>query len=203
MRLPWASPLLIVVDWSSLSADMCWHWLRASVVVEGRSITLYEEVHPRSHLAAYTVHKRFLERLDCVLPAQQSAPIVLTDAGFRGTWFALVRAQGWDWVGRIRNREYVCSVTADQQAVADKKSSCWIPAKTLYAGANATSEDLGLFDSTRNKPTAVVWCASSACQQEENIVTPAARNNATHNRRRSLLPPVSRGCCRVRQGWRT
>jgi len=34
------SPLLIVVDWSSLSADMKWHWLRASVVVEGRSITL-------------------------------------------------------------------------------------------------------------------------------------------------------------------
>ena len=147
-----ASPLLIVVDWSSLSADMQWHWLRAAVAVEGRSITLYEEVHPRSRLAAYTVHKRFLERLVCVLPAQQSAPIVLTDAGFRGTWFALVRAQGWDWVGRIRNREYVCPVTADQQAVADKKSSRWIPAKTLYAGANATSEDLGWFDSTRNKP---------------------------------------------------
>ena len=51
-----ASPLLIVVDWSSLSADMAWHWLRASVVVEGRSITLYEEVHPRKHLAAYAVH---------------------------------------------------------------------------------------------------------------------------------------------------
>lgn len=28
--------LLIVIDWSSLSADMQWHWLRASIVVEGR-----------------------------------------------------------------------------------------------------------------------------------------------------------------------
>jgi hypothetical protein len=34
--------LLIVVDWSSLTADLKWHWLRASVVVDGRSITLYK-----------------------------------------------------------------------------------------------------------------------------------------------------------------
>lgn len=147
-----ASPLLIVVDWSSLSADLAWHWLRASVVVEGRSITLYEEVHPRKQLTAYAVHRRFLERLACALPAQSSAPIILTDAGFRGTWFALVRAMGWDWIGRVRNREYVCPVTLNQPEAADKKSSLWFPAKTLYDGAHAIGEDLGAFDSTRNKP---------------------------------------------------
>jgi hypothetical protein len=37
---------LIVVDCPSLTADMQWHWLRASIVCDGRSITLYEEVHP-------------------------------------------------------------------------------------------------------------------------------------------------------------
>lgn len=158
------SPLLIVVDWSSLSADMKWHWLRASVVVEGRSITLYEEVHPRAHLAAYAVHQRFLERLTCVLPAQQSAPIILTDAGFRGPWFALVLAQGWQWVGRVRNRDFVCHVQPMKSRAAgdgcversapapDAKSPRWFPAKSLYLGATATSEDLGLFDATRNKP---------------------------------------------------
>lgn len=144
--------LLIVVDWSSLSADMAWHWLRASVVVEGRSITLYEEVHPRKHLAAYTVHRHFLERLACVLPAQRCAPIILTDAGFRGTWFALVKEQGWDWVGRIRNREYVCRVEPGQHAAADKKNPRWFAAKALYLGAHAASEDLGLFDTTRSRP---------------------------------------------------
>lgn len=146
------SPLLIVVDWSSLSADMGWHWLRASVVVEGRSITLYEEVHPRRYLAAYAVHRRFLARLACVLPEQQSAPVILTDAGFRGTWFALIKAQGWNWVGRIRNREFVCRVVVGQHDAADKKSPRWFPAKTLYVGACAASENLGLFDTTRNKP---------------------------------------------------
>ncbi len=145
-----ASPLLIVVDWSSLSADMAWHWLRASVVVEGRSITLYEEVHPRKHLAAYAVHRRFLDRLACILE-QSSIPVILTDAGFRGTWFALVKAQGWDWVGRIRNREYVSHVEIGQRVAANKKSPRWFPAKTLYLGAHATSEDLGLFDTTRRK----------------------------------------------------
>lgn len=150
--LTWTSPLLIVVDWSSLSADMHWHWLRASVVVEGRSITLYEEVHPRRHLAGYAIHRRFLERLACVLPAQRSAPIILTDAGFRGTWFALIKAQGWHWVGRVRNREFVCRVTPGQCEVVGKKSPRWFPAKKLYAGACATSADLGLFDSTRNRP---------------------------------------------------
>ncbi len=164
------SPLLIVVDWSSLSADMKWHWLRASVVVEGRSITLYEEVHPRCHLAAYAVHKRFLERMSCVLPEMRSDPIILTDAGFRGTWFALVKAHHWDWVGRVRNRDFVCHVqpmksravkggcaesveSVESFAPApDAKSPRWFPAKSLYLGATATSEDLGLFDATRNKP---------------------------------------------------
>ena len=31
-------------------------------------------------------------------------PIIVTDAGFRGPWFKAVEAQGWDWVGRIRNK---------------------------------------------------------------------------------------------------
>ena len=43
--------ILLVVDWSELTRDQQWQLLRASVVVDGRSITLYEEVHPQSRLA--------------------------------------------------------------------------------------------------------------------------------------------------------
>ena len=134
--------LLIVVDWSSLSADLQWHWLRASVAVEGRSVTLYEEVHPQRLLANYQVHKKFVKRLAQLLPACGQAPIIMTDAGFRATWFKLVAKQGWHWVGRIRNREFVCP----------KKTGKWAPAKALYAGATATAEDLGLYQSTRSNP---------------------------------------------------
>ena len=39
---------LIVVDGSDLTPDRHWQLLRASVAMEGRSLTLYEEVHPQS-----------------------------------------------------------------------------------------------------------------------------------------------------------
>ena len=35
---------LIVIDWSDLTPDRQWQLLRASVAMEGRSITLYEQV---------------------------------------------------------------------------------------------------------------------------------------------------------------
>ena len=70
----WLSGLpqrLIVVDWSPLTADREWHWLRASIVVDGRSITLFEEVHPQKKLTAETVHQKFIERLAALLPPTQ------------------------------------------------------------------------------------------------------------------------------------
>lgn len=135
--------LLIVVDWSSLSADMKWHWLRASVVVEGRSLTLYEEVHPRRHLASLAVHRRFVERLAQILPATTRPPIVLTDAGFRTTWFQLLARYGWHWIGRIRNRDFVRNAEHD-----------WFPAKALYALAHTRAQDLGPYQSVRSNPIA-------------------------------------------------
>lgn len=38
--------VLVVIDWSDATTDQRWHLLRASVAVDGRSVTLYEEIHP-------------------------------------------------------------------------------------------------------------------------------------------------------------
>lgn len=133
---------LIVVDWSSLTADMQWHWLRASVVCDGRSITLYEEVHPRKHLGSLAVHTRFIKRLAQLLPQGAHPPIVMTDAGFRNPWFRLIAAQGWQWLGRVRNRDFV-----KQPDAAD-----WLPAKHLYGQARAVAADLGAYETVRNHP---------------------------------------------------
>jgi hypothetical protein len=133
--------LLIVVDWSSLTADLKWHWLRASVVVEGRSITLYEEVHARKDLAARAVHQQFIKRLAALLPATDSPPIILTDAGFRTPWFRMVAAQGWYWVGRTRNRDFV-----------RRPGGRWTAAKGLYAQATGKAKDLGQYEAVRNRP---------------------------------------------------
>lgn len=134
--------LLIVVDWSSLSADLRWHWLRASVVVEGRSLTLYEEVHPRTHLANLQVHRRFIDRLALILPPGAQPPVILTDAGFRNPWFRLLAARGWHWIGRIRNRDFV------RQGAQDS----WFPAKQWYGRATAQAQDLGFHETVRNNP---------------------------------------------------
>lgn len=133
--------LLIVVDWSSLTADLKWHWLRASVVVEGRSITLYEEVHARKDLAARAVHQQFIKRLAALLPATDSPPIILTDAGFRTPWFRMVAAQGWYWVSRTRNRDFV-----------RRPGGRWTAAKGLYAQATGKAKDLGQYEAVRNRP---------------------------------------------------
>ncbi len=131
--------LLIVVDWSSLTADLRWHWLRASVVVEGRSLTIYEEVHPRALLANLAVHRRFIERLALILPSGERPPIILTDAGFRNPWFRLLAQRGWHWVGRIRNRDFV-----------RRGDAPWVPAKHWYRQARAQARDLGMFQTTRS-----------------------------------------------------
>lgn len=77
-----------MVDWSDLTRDQRWHLLRASVVVEGRSITLYEEVHPQKLLGNPKVHRCFLQRLAQVAPLGCKA-IVMTDAGFQASWFKM------------------------------------------------------------------------------------------------------------------
>jgi hypothetical protein len=123
--------VLLVVDWSDLSADQRWHWLRASVAVNGRSVTLYEEVHPQRWYGNRGVHRRFLLRVAKMLPAG-CVPIVMTDAGFHSTWFKLVAERGWSYVGRIRGRDMVRQTDAG-----------WIRGTALYEQASAAVLDLG------------------------------------------------------------
>jgi len=138
------SQLLVVVDWSDLSRDQRWQLLRASVVVEGRSVTLYEEVHPQRLLGNANVHRRFLKQLSGMLPPGVRLT-VMTDAGFHAPWFKMVMEQGWEFVGRIRGRNRVR--WGDEEA--------WIPARDLYGRACKKTLDLGLGAYARSNPVAV------------------------------------------------
>jgi hypothetical protein len=117
--------------------------LRASVVVEGRSVTLYEEVHPQRRYGHPEVHRQFLLRIAALLPAG-CVPIVMTDAGFHASWFKLVVAQGWHFVGRVRGRDMVKQ--GDQE---------WMHHKALYGHASKTVLDLGHCQYVRSNPIAV------------------------------------------------
>lgn len=132
--------LLLVIDWSDLTPDQRWHWLRASVAVEGRSVTLYEEVHPQRQLGNPKVHRQFLARVAELLPPG-CEPIVMTDAGFHATWFKAVGARGWAFIGRIRGREMV-----------RYGAGPWIRATTVYGQAQGQARDLGQHTYVRSNP---------------------------------------------------
>ena len=104
-------------------------------------MTIYEEGHPLRSLTNRRVHQAFLAQLARILP-DGIRPIVVTDAGFRGTWFRLVEDLGWDWVGRIRNRTLV------QLAGADT----WTPCKDWYAAATTRHTTLGEMRLVRSHP---------------------------------------------------
>lgn len=132
---------VIIIDWSDLTPDRRWQLLRASIVWEGRSVTMYEQVHLQRNAATMRVHRQFLARLALMLPSG-CVPILLTDAGFRSTWFNLVNRMGWHWIGRIRNRDMVRRVGA----------KTWSGCKNLYASATETPRCLGQFEYVRSNP---------------------------------------------------
>lgn len=136
--------ILLVVDWSDLTPDQRWQWLRASVVVEGRSVTLYEEVHPQRHYGHPQVHRQFLARVAQLLPPG-CTPIVMTDAGFHASWFKLVAARGWSFVGRLRGRDLVRRGSEGE----------WVPIKSLHGQARETALDLGHHSYVRSNPIKV------------------------------------------------
>ena len=96
---------VLVVDWADGHEGRQWLLLRASVAVQGRALTVYEEAHPKHALGSARVEGEFLRSLKSVL-SRGCTPVVVIDAGFRSRWFCQVEANGWRWIGRVRGRVY-------------------------------------------------------------------------------------------------
>lgn len=125
------STLYIIVDWTGCcSQDI--HLLRASIVRDGRSITIYNEMHPVNMLGNATVHHNFLRALKKQIPPDKKV-VVITDAGFVTPWFKAVRKQGWDYLGRIKGNVKI--LLDDHQR--------WMQAKTLHKGAKSHGHYMG------------------------------------------------------------
>ncbi|WIH08710.1 IS4 family transposase [Xanthomonas graminis] len=137
---------VIAVDWCRLKGDGRWHLLRAAVPVGGRTLTLLEQVFPERELASPKAERRFLERLNALLP-EHSRPILITDAGFRAPWCRTVERLGWQWITRLRHRPLVKPVE-----IPDRVDP-WVPCRALYALTQVgKARDLGVFDVVRNGP---------------------------------------------------
>lgn len=131
----------IIVDWSDLLTDISQHVLRAAIVVRGRAIVIYEEVHPTKQYGVASVHRNFMATLRDLLPAQ-CQPVIITDAGFRASWFKMLNQLGFAWIGRIRNRDMVRA----------HGEHAWRGCKQLYPDATGLARDLGDFEYVRSNP---------------------------------------------------
>ena len=92
---------IILIDWSDVREQMRHQTLRASVSFEGRSVILYERVFPFSQYNSPVSHNPFLRELAAILP-ERCCPLIVTDAGYRNTWFREVEKLDWFWLGRVR-----------------------------------------------------------------------------------------------------
>jgi hypothetical protein len=126
--------LIVLVDWSDLDNAQEYFLLRASTPVGGRALTLYEEVHTLRTKEKPKTHRNFLRQLRQLLPPH-CRPILVTDAGFRTPWFKQVQDLGWDWVGRVRNRE--------QYTLQQSEDLTWLSCKSLYSAATRTPKFVG------------------------------------------------------------
>jgi len=122
----------IHVDWTCINAVTNLYVLRASVSMKGRSIVVYEESHPKKNENKQSIHKAFLNQLKRLLPPSV-VPIIVTDAGFRAPWFAYLIELGWDFVGRVRNKNLVLL----------EKSSGWRLSASYYEQATGIPTFLG------------------------------------------------------------
>lgn len=135
--------VVIIIDWSPLCADQGWQLLRAAIPVGGRSMTLYEQVHPQSKLGNRQVQHQFLAQLATMVPSTCDV-IIIGDSGFKTPFYRYIEQHlGWHWIGRIRGKDYMCSTHHNEQ---------WVKSNTLYQKATTRAKKLGRYQWVRSNP---------------------------------------------------
>ncbi len=72
---------IILVDWSDLDPRKQHFLFRASIAVEGRSLTLYEKVYGVDEKEKPAIHKAFMLTLKAMLP-RHASPLLSVMQGF-------------------------------------------------------------------------------------------------------------------------
>lgn len=122
---------VILVDWSDVREQLRYMTLRASIALDGRAVTIYEEVFEYKQYNSPKSHQAFLDKLQSILP-NKTFPIIVSDAGFRNTWFRQIQEKGWFWLGRARGEVSI-----------KQTGQPWVSNKTFYSNANHKPAYLG------------------------------------------------------------
>ncbi len=164
---------IIAIDWSPLCADQRWQLLRAAIPVGGRSLTLYEEIHPQSKLGNRTIQHRFLDQLANMIPVH-CRPIIVADSGFKTPFFRYIERQlKWHWVGRIRGRDYLRWVNKEHE---------WFGAKSLYPKATTKAHASGEVEWVKSNPlTALIILIRQRHKQRTSVTYTGTKRQAKRN----------------------
>jgi hypothetical protein len=161
----------ITIDWSGLTPCGEFHLLRASAPVKGRAMTIFEQSYRESEYMKQSVHEDFLQSLRSTLPPN-CKPIIVTDAGFRNTWFQLIVKLGWGFVGRVRhNTQY--------KILGENR---WEPIKTLHP--KATTQPTYLFETSLAKANSLtghfyLYKSKPKARKNKNLRGKAVRCSAS------------------------
>ena len=148
------SVIYVIVDWSGC-CQKDFHMLRASMTHDGRSISIYNEIHPQEKVGNDVVHKKFLAHLKRLIPST-SRVVVMTDAGFLMPWFKAVKNVGWDYIGRLRvgiKYQLVGKDTWESATDLNKRATSTIKSiGQAYIGKKTNKPILGNIYTYKNKP---------------------------------------------------
>ena len=172
---------IVLIDWSDVREQMRHQTLRASISFEGRSVILYERVFPFSEYNSPVSHNPFLRELATILP-KRCCPLIITDAGYRNTWFREVEKLGWFWLGRIRG----------EVGFRESGQSKWRSNKTFYPSANEKARYLGFGDLGRKSPIEAylhLFKARSKGRKDQRSSKAGRHHNAQQNYRDSSKEP--------------
>lgn len=173
----------ILVDWSDVSDDRAFQKLRASMAVEGRALTLYEEVHPQCKSANRAVQERFLKTLRRLLP-EKCRPIIVTDAGFKNPWFKEVEALGWDFVGRVGGHIMIRDADTEQD---------WMRVERVFEASTRRARYYGEVELARANP---LRCHAYTLKRK-----PAGRVKKTRFGKKSAMKHSLKNAHRERTPW--
>jgi hypothetical protein len=171
---------IITIDWSPLCADQSWQLLRAAIPVGGRSLTLYEEVHPQSKLGNRKVQHQFLDKLAAMLP-DCCCPVIVADGGFKTPFYQYIENKfQWHWVGRIRGRDFICWENGE-----DKQ---WFSANLLHQKATRAAKCLGCIQWVKSNPlSAFIVLVRKTKKQRKSLTLKGrkrqSKSNNTHVKR--------------------
>ncbi len=123
--------LAIAVDWSGCCGTD-YHILRASLLVDGRSVPLYNLIVEEENKETTQTHDYFLEQLSEVIDGHPNVYII-SDGGFLTPFYQKVQQLNWHFIGRLRGT-MVCKLEQQEK---------WQKLSELREGATSIPRYLG------------------------------------------------------------